>query len=125
MLSPGQWSTTWHAAIPDNPGKAGMSSRRPIHTTLDKDTKDWLDAEEIRTKCNQNEILEKTIAFYRKHKGVEDELLGAKGFIMQLIREEVSRQFEGFPELNAAKPFLGKLVKEVLEEVSQKSKKMY
>jgi hypothetical protein len=102
-----------------------MGSRRPIHTTLDKDTKDWLDAEEIRTKSNQNDIIEKTIAFYRKHKGVEDELLGAKGFIMQLIREEVSRQFEGFPELNAAKPFLGKLVKEVLEEVSQKSKKMY
>jgi hypothetical protein len=102
-----------------------MSSRRPIHTTLDRDTKDWLDAEEGRTKCNQNEVLEKTIAFYRKYKGVEDELVGAKGFVMQLIREEVSRQIGGFPELNAAKPFLGKLVKEVLEEASQKSKTRY
>jgi len=50
----------------------------------------WLNKEAERANCPLNEVIEKTVVFYRKNQELPEKFISATFFLKQLIKEELA-----------------------------------
>lgn len=87
-----------------------MNNKRPIHTTLSKECRDWLHKVSEESKKHEGEFIEDALNFYKTNKTILEEYKQARFFIKEMIENELVEDF------NKAKPLLKRLIGEEINE---------
>ncbi len=82
------------------------NDKTPIHTTILKETKEWLKKDAALSCKYIGESIDTAVAFYKVNKSVIDEYNHARSFLKELCKEELEDDFE------SAKPMLKRMIDE-------------
>lgn len=83
-----------------------IHDKTEIHTTILKETKEWLKKDAALSCGYIGEAIDRAVAFYKVNKSVIEEYNHARAFLKELCKEELEDDFE------SAKPMLKRMIKE-------------